>query len=173
MRAQGAIVNVLRCPSARSTAGVHFGKSPSGRISVRTMLAEQPTAEQLALIVEKANAKVEEGASLFTVTMPREQAESTFGGLMYDSFRVPPSVTDLHMIYVPEWTLNVVAAPCLNTAAGIGTISVNKVCCHRFFSGREASASCMTHRGFMCVCVRVPPRRSGRRRTANGSCTSS
>lgn len=87
-------MSVLKCATARSTASVHFTKT-AARIAVRTGLGERPSEEQLAEVVNKANALVAAAQTVYTIDMPREEAEARFGALMFDSFRISPAVTTL------------------------------------------------------------------------------
>lgn len=109
---QGAIVSVLRCPSGRSTAGTHFTKT-AARISVRTRLKEKPTEEQLAAVVDAANKVVSEGRPLCRFDMPRAEAEERYGGLMYDSYRVPEDATVLPVRTVRRWHAPCWQRPCV------------------------------------------------------------
>jgi alanyl-tRNA synthetase len=97
---KGAVQRVI---GARLTASTYVSGS-HGRLTVQFDRA--PTEDERARIERAANEKVAEGAEIVEFEMERQEAEGHFGDQIYDLFPVPPGVTMLKIVRIPEWNIN-------------------------------------------------------------------
>ena len=113
---KGAAQKVL---GASLTTSVYSSGS-HGRLVVK--FDRKPTELELARVEQAANDKVAEGAEVLEFEMERAEAEGHFGGSIYDAFPVPPEVTMLKIVRIPEWNIN-----CCNKEHVENTSQVGKV----------------------------------------------
>ncbi len=85
---KGAVVKVLG-EEAMWTASTYV-KGKHGRLTVK--YNRKPSPEEIKAIEELANKKIEEGLRIEVKVMPREEAEKTYGNIIYDLFPVPSEV---------------------------------------------------------------------------------
>ncbi len=97
---KGAAQKVL---GAKWTASVHVSGT-HGRLTVQ--FDRKPSADELERVEEAANAKVAEGAEVVEFEMDRDEAEMHFGDAIYDLFPIPPTVTRLRIVRIPDWNIN-------------------------------------------------------------------
>lgn len=87
-----------------------------------------PTADELTAFEEKANEIVGQDIPVQLIEASRALVESRFGHAVYDSAKVPDSVTDLRLVYIPGVDFNAVKADAAVTAStgAVGEIKVLK-----------------------------------------------
>jgi alanyl-tRNA synthetase len=117
---KGAVQEVL---GAKWTSSVHVSGS-HGRLTVK--FDREPTPEELAKIERLANDKISEGAEVLEFEMERPEAEGHFGDAIYDLFPVPPEVTLLKIVRIPEWNINCCNEPHVDNTLQIGTIRLGR-----------------------------------------------
>ncbi len=117
---KGAVQEVL---GAKSTASVHVSGS-HGRLTVK--FDREPEAEELSRIERRANEKISEGAEVLEFEMERPEAEGHFGEEIYDLFPVPPEVTLLKIVRIPDWNINCCNEPHVDNTLQIGEIRLGK-----------------------------------------------
>ncbi|MDG6953823.1 MAG: alanyl-tRNA editing protein [Nitrososphaerota archaeon] len=113
---KGAAQKVL---GAKWTASVYVS-GKHGRLTLQ--FERKPTDEELATIERLANEKVAEGAEVLEFEMERHEAEGHFGDAIYDLFPVPPQVTLLKIVRIPDWNIN-----CCNEAHVDSTLQIGRV----------------------------------------------
>jgi len=84
---KGAVVKVL---GAKWTAGV-WVNGARGRLTVQ--FDRKPEPEELSMVEEEANGKIDEDASVEEHEMSRVEAEDRWGDAIYDLFPLPASIT--------------------------------------------------------------------------------
>ncbi len=117
---KGAAVKVL---GAKWTAGVHV-KGSHGRLTLQ--FDRKPTAEEVTRIEELANSKIRDGAPVDVTDMERTEAEELWGDAIYDLFPIPPSVTRLTILRIPDWNVNACNRQHTPTTAEIGCLTITK-----------------------------------------------
>ncbi len=117
---KGAVQGVL---GAKWTASVHVSGS-HGRLTVK--FDREPTAEELSKIERLTNEKVSEGVELLEVERERQEAEGHFGDAIYDLFPVPPEVTLLKIVRIPDWSINCCNEPHVDNTIQVGEIRLGK-----------------------------------------------
>ena len=113
---KGAVQKVL---GAKWTASVYVSGG-HGRLTVQ--FDRKPTEEELGRIERLANEKVTEGAEVLEFEMERREAEGHFGDAIYDLFPVPPEVTLLKIVRIPDWNIN-----CCNEAHVDNTLQIGRI----------------------------------------------
>ena len=113
---KGAAQKVL---GAKWTASVYVS-GKHGRLTLQ--FERKPNDEELATIERLANQKVAEGAEVLEFEMERDEAEGHFGDAIYDLFPVPPGVTLLKIVRIPDWNIN-----CCNEAHVDNTLQIGRV----------------------------------------------
>lgn len=78
---------------------------------------------------EEANSIIASNESVFVFNMARETAEEQYGDAMYGAARLPPSITELRLLYIPGAELSVCDAPVPASTDAIGSISLTSVSC--------------------------------------------
>ncbi|RLF81481.1 alanyl-tRNA editing protein [Thermococci archaeon] len=127
---KGAVVKVLG-EEAKWTASVYVS-GKHGRLTVK--FNRKPTKEEIAMIEEFANRKIEENVPIKVYELPREEAESRFGEDMYDLFPIPPEVRRLKIVVINGWNVNACNKDHTKTTGEIGEIKIKKV---RFRKAKE------------------------------------
>ena len=127
---KGAVVKVLG-EEAKWTAGVYVNGS-HGRLTVK--FNRKPTNEEVAMIEEFANRKIEENAPIEVYELSREEAERRFGEDIYDLFPIPPEVRTLKIVVIDGWNVNACNKEHTKTTGEIGRIKIKKV---RFRKSKE------------------------------------
>lgn len=117
---KGAAVKVL---GARWTAGVHV-KGNHGRLTLQ--FDRKPTPGEVARIEELANSKIREDAPVLVTDMERTEAEELWGDAIYDLFSIPPSITRLAILRIPDWNVNACNKQHTPTTAQIGRLTITK-----------------------------------------------
>ncbi|KPU62291.1 alanyl-tRNA editing protein AlaX [Thermococcus sp. EP1] len=127
---KGAVVKVLG-EEAKWTVAVYVNGN-HGRLTVK--FNRKPTKEEVAMIEEFANRKIEENAPIKVYELPREDAESRFGEDMYDLFPIPPELRTLKIVVIEGWNVNACNKDHTKTTGEIGRIKIKKV---RFRKSKE------------------------------------
>ena len=117
---KGAVVKVL---GARWTAGVHV-KGNHGRLTLQ--YDRKPTPEEVTSIEELANSKIKEDAPVEVTDMERTEAEELHGDAIYDLFPIPPAITRLTILHIPDWNVNACNKQHTPTTAQIGRLTITK-----------------------------------------------
>ena len=117
---KGAVQKVL---GAKWTASVYVSGS-HGRLSVQ--FDREPTDDEMARIEREANQKISEGADVLEFEMEKHEAEGHFGDSMYDLFPVPPGVTILRIVRIPDWNINCCNQSHVDNTAEIGRVRLGK-----------------------------------------------
>ncbi|MDG6909099.1 MAG: alanyl-tRNA editing protein [Nitrososphaerota archaeon] len=117
---KGAVQRVL---GAKWTASVHVSER-HGRLTVK--FDREPTGEELSAIERLANEEIAAGAEVLEFEMERQEAEGHFGDAIYDLFPVPPEVTLLKIVRIPDWNINCCNEPHVDSTLRIGGISLGK-----------------------------------------------
>ena len=127
---KGAVVKVLG-EEAKWTAAVYVNGN-HGRLTVK--FNRKPTKEEIAMIEEFANRKIEENVPLKVYELPREEAEGRFGEDMYDLFPIPEEIRTLKVVVIEGWNINACNKEHTKTTGEIGQIKIRKV---RFRKAKE------------------------------------
>ena len=117
---KGAVVKVL---DARWTAGVHVTGN-HGRLTLQ--FDRKPTPEEITRIEELANSKISEDAPVEVTDMERSEAEAQHGDTIYDLFPIPPAITRLSILHIPDWNVNACNKQHTPTTALIGHLTITK-----------------------------------------------
>ncbi len=117
---KGAAVKVL---GTRWTAGVHV-KGNHGRLTLQ--YDRKPTPEEVTRIEELANSKIREDAPVEVTDMERKEAERLWGDAIYDLFPIPPTMTRLTILHIPDWNVNACNKQHTATTAQIGRFAITK-----------------------------------------------
>jgi alanyl-tRNA synthetase len=113
---KGAEERVL---GAKKTVSVYVSGT-HGRLTVQ--FDRKPTDEEMAKIEQVANDKVAEGAEVLEFEMEKQEAEGHFGDAIYDLFPLPPGVTRLRIVRIPDWNIN-----CCNERHVENTLQVGRL----------------------------------------------
>ena len=108
---------------AKWTASVYVN-GKHGRLTVQ--FDRKPSDEEVEMIEELANRKVEEDAPIKVYTLPREEAERRFGEEMYDLFPVPDHVKELSVVVIEGWNVNACNKQHTATTGQVGRIKLGK-----------------------------------------------
>ena len=124
---KGAVVKVLG-EEAMWTASTYV-KGKHGRLTVK--YNRKPSPEEIKAIEELANKKIEEGLRIEVKVMPREEAEKTYGNIIYDLFPVPSEVKTLYITIVYDtdgsiWNINACNKEHTPSSKCIGRIKLGK-----------------------------------------------
>ena len=117
---KGAAVKVL---GARWTAGVYV-KDNHGRLILQ--FDRKPTPEEVSRIEKLANSKIIEDAPVEVNDMGRPEAEELYGDAIYDLFPIPPFITRLSILHIPDWNVNACNKQHTPTTAEIGRLTITK-----------------------------------------------
>jgi alanyl-tRNA synthetase len=97
---KGAAVKVL---DAKWTAGVYV-KENHGRLTLQ--YGRKPTPEEITRIEELANSKIQGDSPIEVTEINRKDAEERWGDAIYDLFPIPPTITRLTILHIPDWNVN-------------------------------------------------------------------
>lgn len=103
---KGALVSVIGFKTGGSTVGVKYSDGNKCRITVSCGLESSPSDDLMGKVVAAANAKCKENAPVRFFQMPRDQANDTFGTVLYDKNAPPPAITTLTILYLEGWNIN-------------------------------------------------------------------
>ena len=117
---KGAVVKVL---DARWTAGVHV-KGNHGRLTLQ--FDRKPTPEEITRIEDLANSKITEDSLVEVTDMERTEAEALWGDAIYDLFPIPPTITRLSILHIPDWNVNACNKQHTPTTSQIGRLTITK-----------------------------------------------
>jgi len=125
---KGAVVRVLG-KDAMWTASTYVD-GEHGRLVVQ--FNRKPSDEEIKAIEELANSKIQEDLRVEVIRMERKQAEETYGDVIYDLFKVPEDVKELHIVIIRDtdgsiWNINACNKQHLPSARPIGRIKLGKV----------------------------------------------
>ena len=102
--------------------------------SLTVQFERKPTEDELKRIEQETNRKVSEGAEVLEFTMERKEAEMHFGDQIYDLFPLPPSITMLQLVRIPEWNINCCAERHVESTSLVGPVRLGKT---RFRKARK------------------------------------
>ncbi|MCS7099839.1 MAG: alanyl-tRNA editing protein [Sulfolobales archaeon] len=124
---KGAVVRVLG-KDAMWTASTYV-EGRHGRLVVQ--FSRKPSDGELKHIEELANSKVSEDLRIEVVELAREEAEKTYGDVIYDLFKVPESIRVLSIVIVYDtsgeiWNINACNKQHLPSTSSIGRIKLGK-----------------------------------------------
>lgn len=124
---KGAVVRILG-KDAMWTASTYV-EGKHGRLVVQ--FNRKPTDAELKAIEDLANSKIAEDLRVEVVRMLRDEAEKTYGDVIYDLFKVPEDVRELHIAVVYDtsgeiWNINACNKQHLPSAKPIGRIKLGK-----------------------------------------------
>jgi len=124
---KGAVVRVLG-EGAMWTAGTYVSGN-HGRLTVR--FDRKPSDEEVRAIEELVNKKITEDLRIEVRLLPREEAEKTYGAIIYDLFPVPPGVRELYIVIVYDtdgtiWNINACNKQHTRSSKCIGRIRLDK-----------------------------------------------
>jgi alanyl-tRNA synthetase len=117
---KGAVQKVL---GASLTTSV-YEEGNKGRLSVE--FNRKPTQEEIEKIKKLANDKIEENVEIKHFDMARSEAEEKYGDAIYDKFPVPPHITTLKILEIPDWNINCCIGQHTSTTGQIGEIKITK-----------------------------------------------
>ena len=117
---KGAAVKVL---GARWTAGVSV-KGNHGRLTLQ--YDRKPTTQEIDRIEELSNTKIQESAPIEIIDMNRKEAEEKWGDSIYDLFPIPPEITNLTILHIPDWNVNACNKQHTSFTAEVGHITITK-----------------------------------------------
>ncbi|CAD7953179.1 unnamed protein product [Amoebophrya sp. A120] len=123
---KGALVKILKIPTARTTLTVQHEKQPahSGSITIGQVGKFEKALE--SKIQEQVNEKVAENVQFHVFKMARKHAEELYGETMYDQFKVPDTVQELRLVRLPSWNLNCQINPVLESTILLGKVELTK-----------------------------------------------
>jgi len=122
-------VKVLHTPLTTSTEA---SKKNEGRIAVEYSELNPPTNEQLSKIEDLANSKIKERVPIQYFKMNRTEAEEKYKKnpvnetFIYDKFPVPPEITEVNIVEIPDWNINCSAGPLLTNTGDVKPISIKR-----------------------------------------------
>jgi alanyl-tRNA synthetase len=117
---KGAAAKIL---DAKWTAGVYV-KENHGRLTLQ--YDRKPTPEELTKIEGLANSKILEDAPLEVTDIDRKDAEERWGDAIYDLFPLPPTITRLTILHIPNWNVNACNREHTASTAEIGHLTITK-----------------------------------------------
>jgi len=125
---KGAVVKVLGKDAMWTASTYVSGKH--GRLTVK--FNRKPSNGEIKAIEELANKKIKEDLRVEVKIMPRDEAERTYGNIIYDLFPVPEEVKELSIVIVYDsdgsiWNINACNKEHCETISCIGEISIKKV----------------------------------------------
>ncbi|OYT48732.1 MAG: alanyl-tRNA editing protein AlaX [Desulfurococcales archaeon ex4484_42] len=125
---KGAIVKVLGKDAMWTASTYVSGKH--GRLTVK--FNRKPSNDEIKAIEELANKKIKEDLRVEVKIMPRDEAERTYGNIIYDLFPVPKEVKELSIVIVYDsdgsiWNINACNKEHCKTISCVGEINIKKV----------------------------------------------
>ena len=120
---KGAVVKVLG-EDALWTASTYVNNG-HGRLTVK--FNRKPTDEEMKMIEEQANKKIDEDAEIYVIELDRLEAEEKYGKIIYDLYPVPDSVKRLKIVYIKDWNINACDKDHTLKTSDVGGIMIRKV----------------------------------------------
>ncbi len=125
---KGAVVRVLG-EEAMWTAST-FVRGKHGRLTVK--FSRKPSPDEVKAIEDLANKKIEEDLPIVVKVMPREEAEATYGEVIYDLFPLPPEIKELYIVIVYDkdgsiWNINACNKEHTRSTRFIGRVRLGKI----------------------------------------------
>ncbi len=125
---KGAVVRVLG-EEAMWTAST-FVRGKHGRLTVK--FSRKPSPDEVKAIEDLANKKIEEDLPIVVKVMPREEAEATYGEVIYDLFPLPPEIKELYIVIVYDkdgsiWNVNACNKEHTRSTRFIGRVRLGKI----------------------------------------------
>ncbi len=125
---KGAVVRVLGEDAMWTASTYVSGKH--GRLTVK--FNRKPTPEEVRAIEELANKKIEEDLPVEVKVMPREDAEKTYGNVIYDLYPVPQEVKTLYITIIYDkdgsiWNINACNKQHTKSTKYVGKIKLGKI----------------------------------------------
>jgi Ala-tRNA(Pro) hydrolase (EC 3.1.1.-) len=104
---KGAVVRILGKEAMWTASTYVSGKH--GRLTVQ--FNRKPTVDEVKSIEELANVKIGEDLKIEVIRMNRDEAENTYGEVIYDLFRVPENIRELYIVIIRDrdgsiWNIN-------------------------------------------------------------------
>lgn len=125
---KGAVQKIL---GATLTAGV-YEENNKGRLTVT--FGRRPTDEEMKLVQDEVDRKIEEDVPVEVFEMDRGEAEEKFGNAIYDAFLVPPHIRRLKIVNIKDWNINCCACEHTKTTGEVGKINIIK---HKFRNAKQ------------------------------------
>ena len=120
---KGAVVKVLG-EDAMWTAGT-YTDNRHGRLTVK--FNRRPSDEEVKMIEEQANKKIEEDAEIHVMELDRVEAEEKIGKIIYDLYPVPDNVKKLKIVYIKDWNINACNKDHTLKTGDVGGIAIHRV----------------------------------------------
>jgi len=117
---KGAVQDVL---GATLTTSV-FADGPKGRLTVEHSL--KPSDEEMRMVEESANDKISENVPIEMFKIDREEAELTYGDIIYDKFPVPDHVKELTLTTIRDWNINCCRGPHHKRTGSVPPVRITK-----------------------------------------------
>jgi len=123
---KGAVVKILGKEAMWTASTYVNGKH--GRLTVQ--FNRKPTVDEVKSIEELANVKIREDLKIEVIKMSRDEAENTYGEVIYDLFRVPENVRELYIVIIRDsdgsiWNINACNKQHLTSSKSIGRIKLD------------------------------------------------
>jgi alanyl-tRNA synthetase len=123
---KGAVVKILGKEAMWTASTYVNGKH--GRLTVQ--FNRKPTVDEVKSIEELANVKIREDLKIEVIKMSRDEAENTYGEVIYDLFRVPENVRELYIVIIRDsdgsiWNINACNKQHLPSSRSIGRIKLD------------------------------------------------
>jgi alanyl-tRNA synthetase len=109
-----------------------FTNGEKGRLAVK--FDRNPTPEELKRVESEANQKVAENVEIIEFEMDKDEAERHFGDAIYDVFPLPPGLTRLSIVRIPDWNVNCCNKKHAASTGEVGNITIEKT---RFRGSKE------------------------------------
>jgi len=123
---KGAVVKILGKEAMWTASTYVNGKH--WRLTVQ--FNRKPTVDEVKSIEELANVKIREDLKIEVIKMSRDEAENTYGEVIYDLFRVPENVRELYIVIIRDsdgsiWNINACNKQHLTSSKSIGRIKLD------------------------------------------------
>eukprot|EP01098_Paradermamoeba_levis_P005509 TRINITY_DN2321_c0_g1_i4.p1 TRINITY_DN2321_c0_g1~~TRINITY_DN2321_c0_g1_i4.p1 ORF type:complete len:146 (+),score=46.16 TRINITY_DN2321_c0_g1_i4:87-524(+) len=99
---KGAAQKVLNTPL---TLRVEYVSKSKGSLFLE-FEGEKPDDGKVKQIEELANKKLQENAPFKSALLPRQEAETKFGTIIYDKVLPPSEVTEVTLLILDDWNIN-------------------------------------------------------------------
>jgi tryptophanyl-tRNA synthetase len=129
---KGALIQKLKdLKMGRTTVRCIAKNETKGMIMVKDKSLSKSDVEAFRKDLEvEARFKVDDDVPVYVIEMSREEAEKTYGDLMFDEQKISDEVKTLKMLYVEGWILNVLGEgekEPVNYTSDIGRITIGKI----------------------------------------------
>lgn len=115
---------MLRLPTGRTTSSVKQLEGNAGRIVLNSV--DSFSDDHCSAIKALVAAKVQEDVPFRVWRMAKSEAEKLYGDTMYDSFKVPDSVTELRLVNLEKWNLNANINQVLRSTGSLRRLEITK-----------------------------------------------